>query len=99
MSGSIPVAYTARRCLPQEVAKTIICILRGSVLEVDIRPVREVRTLDDYDAVVLYAAICSTRRYANAQQFLSQHPIALARQRQRDAKACRQLDRDPQRYP
>ena len=109
---SILLAYATRYGSTQEVAETIAAALREAGLEVDIRPMREVRTLDRYDAVVLGAAIYNTRWHSDAHQFLSQHQAAL---RQRpvaifalgplatgDApmrNSRRQLDKEMAKYP
>ncbi len=74
---SILLAYATRYGSTQEVAETITTALRQAGLKVDIQPMREVKTLDDYDAVVLGAAIYSTKWHPDAHQFLSQHQEAL----------------------
>jgi len=109
---SILLAYATRYGSTQEVAETIAATLRQAGLEVDIQPMREVRTLDQYDAVVLGAAIYNARWHTDAHQFLSQHQETL---RQRpvvifalgplstgDAamlRSRRQLDRELEKYP
>ncbi len=74
---SILLAYATRFGSTQEVAETITTALRQAGLEVDIQPMQEVRTLDNYDAVVLGAAIYNTRWHADAHQFLAKHQAAL----------------------
>jgi menaquinone-dependent protoporphyrinogen oxidase len=77
MSGSILLAYATRFGSTQEVAEAIAAVLREAELEVDIQPMQEVRTLDDYDAVVLGAAVYNARWHADAHLFLSQHQEGL----------------------
>jgi len=109
---SILLAYATRYGSTQEVAETIAASLRQAGLEVDIQPMQEVQRLDNYDAVVLGAAIYNTRWHPDAHQFLSQHQEAL---RQRpvaifalgplstgDAairRSRRQLDKELEKYP
>ena len=109
---SVLLAYATRYGSTQEVAESIAGTLREGGLEVDIRPIREVRTLEPYSAVVLGAAIYNARWHPDAHQFLSQHQEAL---RQRpvaifalgplstgDAamrRSRRQLDKELEKYP
>jgi menaquinone-dependent protoporphyrinogen oxidase len=109
---SILLAYATRYGSTQEVAETITAALREAGFEVDIQPMQEVRMLDNYDAVVLGAAIYNTRWHPDAHHFLSQHQETL---RQRpvaifalgplstsDAamlRSRRQLDRELEKYP
>ena len=79
---SILLAYATRYGSTQEVAETITAALREDGLEVDIQPMQEVKRLDNYDAIVLGAAIYSNRWHPDAHQFLSQHQETL---RQRPA--------------
>ena len=109
---SILLAYATRYGSTQEVAETIAAALREAGLEVDMRPMREVKTLDHYDAVVLGAAIYNTRWHPDAHHFLSQHQATL-RQRpvaifalgpltKGDApmrNSRRQLDKELAKYP
>jgi menaquinone-dependent protoporphyrinogen oxidase len=66
---SILLTYATRFGSTQEVAETIAAVLRESNLEVDIRPMQEVKKLDGYDAVVLGAAIYNARWHPEAHQF------------------------------
>ena len=109
---SILLAYATRYGSTQQVAETIAAALRQVGLEVDIQPMREVKRLDNYDAVVLGAAIYNARWHPDAHHFLSQHQETL---RQRpvaifalgpltsgDAamrRSRRQLDRELEKYP
>jgi menaquinone-dependent protoporphyrinogen oxidase len=77
MSKPILLAYATRYGSTQEVAEAIAASLREVGLQVDIQLIQDVRTLDNYDAVVLGAAIYNTRWHPDANRFLSQHEEAL----------------------
>ena len=70
---SILLAYATRFGSTQEVAETITAELREAGLEVDLQPMQEVKTLDNYDAVVLGAAIYGSKWHPDAHKFLSQN--------------------------
>ncbi|HEX6383591.1 MAG TPA: flavodoxin domain-containing protein [Anaerolineae bacterium] len=55
MSASILVAYATRYGSTQEVAQVVAAMLREGGLEVEIQPMRKVRSLEGYRAVVLGA--------------------------------------------
>ena len=74
---SILLAYASRFGSTQEVAETVAEALREAGLKVDIQPMQEIRTLADYDAVVLGAAIYNARWHPDAHAFLSQYQEAL----------------------
>ena len=109
---SILLAYATRYGSTQEVAETITAALREVGLEVDIQPMQEVKTLANYDAVVLGAAIYNAKWHPDAHQFLSQHQEALSQRpvvifalgplSTGDAamrRSRRQLDKDLETYP
>lgn len=109
---SILLAYATRFGSTQEVAEAITAELRQRGLEVDMRPMQEVTTLDNYDAVVLGAAIYNTKWHMNANQFLAQHQEALMQRpvaiftlgplSSTDAakrNSRRQLDKELAKYP
>jgi menaquinone-dependent protoporphyrinogen oxidase len=77
MSDSILVAYATRYGSTQEVAEAVAATLRERGLEVDLQPVRKVRTLEGYRAVVLGAPLYIGRWHKDAQRFLSLHREAL----------------------
>lgn len=77
MSNSILVAYATRYGSTQEVADRIAATLRESNLTVDVQPVKQVRTLDGYRAVVLGAPLYIGSWLKDAQRFLTQHQPAL----------------------
>ncbi|HET8910314.1 MAG TPA: flavodoxin domain-containing protein [Ktedonobacteraceae bacterium] len=78
MSASVLVAYATRYGSTQEVAETITTILREGGLEVDLKPINEVHNLEDYDAVVLGAALYIGRWHKDARRFLLRHGNALS---------------------
>lgn len=109
---TILLAYATRYGSTQQVAETIATTLRQVGLTVDIQPMQEVKRLDNYDAVVLGAAIYNARWHPDAHQFLSQHqetfmqrPVAifaLGPLTSDDAamrRSRRQLDGELKRYP
>jgi menaquinone-dependent protoporphyrinogen oxidase len=61
----------------QEVAEAIAATLRARGLAVDIQPMRNVRTLEGYRAVVLGAALYIGRWHKDARRFLTQYREAL----------------------
>ena len=77
MPASVLVGYATRYGSTQEVAETVAATLRESGLTVDMQPVREVRTLEGYSAVVLGAPLYMFRWHKDARRFLSRHRKAL----------------------
>jgi menaquinone-dependent protoporphyrinogen oxidase len=77
MSTSVLVGYATRYGSTQEVAEAIAATLRECGLAADIQPMREVRTLAGYSAVVLGAALYMFRWHKDARRFLSRHRQAL----------------------
>ena len=109
---SILLAYASRYGSTQEVAETITAALREAGMEVEIKPMQEVKRLDNYDAVVLGAAIYGARGHPDTHQFLSQHretliqrPVAifalgpLSRSAAAMQRSRRQLDKELNKYP
>ena len=80
MSASILVTHATRYGSTQEVAGTVAETLRKSGLEVDLQPMRKVRTLEGYRAIVLGAPIYFGSFHKDAQRFLSQRRQALSEQ-------------------
>ena len=74
---SILLAYATRYGSTQEVAETIAASLRQAGLTVDIQPIQEVRTLANYDALVLGAAIYNAHWHPEAHNFLSRDQEAI----------------------
>jgi menaquinone-dependent protoporphyrinogen oxidase len=78
MSSLVLVGYATRYGSTQEVAEAVVATLRECGLEVDIQPIRKVRTLAEYSAVVLGAPLYMFRWHKDALRFLSRHREALA---------------------
>ena len=81
MSTLVLVGYATRYGSTQGVAEAVAATLHECGLEVDIRPMREVRTLAGYSAVVLGAPLFMLRWHKDALDFLSQHREALTERR------------------
>jgi menaquinone-dependent protoporphyrinogen oxidase len=77
MSTAILVGYASRYGSTQEVAEAVAATLHECGLAVDIQPMREVRTLTGYSAVVLGAPLFMFRWHKDARRFLSRHRKAL----------------------
>jgi menaquinone-dependent protoporphyrinogen oxidase len=74
---SVLLAHASRFGSTQEVAEVIAAVLRETGLKVDLQPMAEVRTLANYDAVVVGAAIYNAKWNVVAHQFVSQYQEAL----------------------
>ena len=77
MSTSVLVGYATRYGSTQEVAEAVAATLREGGLAVDLQPLREVRTLAGYGAVVVGASLYMYRWHKDARRFLSRHREAL----------------------
>jgi len=77
MSSLVLVGYATRYGSTQEVAEAVAATLRECGLEADIQPMRKVRTLAGYSAVVLGAPLFMFRWHKDALRFLSRHREAL----------------------
>lgn len=108
------VAYATRYGSTQEVAEKIAAALREHGLAVELAPVRSVRALDTYSAVVLGAPLYIGRLHKDARQFLAGHRDMLARRpvaifalgplqsprSEQEWTGCRsQLDKELAQYP
>jgi menaquinone-dependent protoporphyrinogen oxidase len=78
MEIKILVAYASRYGSTQEVAEAIAATLREIGLSADLQPVRKVRTLEGYGAVVLGAPIYIGQWHKDALEFLVRNREALA---------------------
>ncbi len=78
MSDSILIAYATRYGSTQEVAEKVAATLREGGLSVDVQPVKQVRTLDGYRAVVVGAPLYMFDWLKEARDFISRHRAALA---------------------
>jgi menaquinone-dependent protoporphyrinogen oxidase len=77
MSTMVLVGYATRYGSTQEVAEAVAAALRECGLAVDIQPMRQVRSLAGYSAVVLGAPLFMFRWHKDALRFLSRHRKAL----------------------
>jgi menaquinone-dependent protoporphyrinogen oxidase len=77
MSTSILVGYATRYNSTQEVAEVVAAALRESGPAVGLQPLRDVRALTDYDAVVIGAPLFMFHWHKDALRFLSRHRAAL----------------------
>ena len=71
MAMSILVTYASSYGSTQEVAEDIAATLRAQGVEIDLRPIRQVRTLSGYSAVVLGAPLYMFRWHKDAHHFLT----------------------------
>jgi len=73
MSSLVLVGYATSYGSTQQVAEAVAATLRECGLEVDIQPMREVRTLAEYSAFVLGAPLFMFHWHKDALRFLSRH--------------------------
>jgi menaquinone-dependent protoporphyrinogen oxidase len=73
MKTKVLVVYASKYGSTQEVAEVIAATLRENGLAVDLEPMRKVKKLEDYNAVVLGAPIYMLHWHKDAINFLSQH--------------------------
>ncbi len=112
MHRSILVAYATRYGSTQEVAEAVASELREAGVEVEIRPLREVKSLDDYRAIVVGAALYMYKWHKDAIRFLEQHqneligrPVAVfalgpVNEVEKEWDEARgQLDKELERFP
>ncbi|MGB9928247.1 MAG: flavodoxin domain-containing protein [Methanosarcina sp.] len=78
MQTKVLVAYATRYGSTQEVAQAIADTLRECGLEVDLEPMRKIKTLEGYTGVVFGAPLYIMHWNKDAHNFLSQHREALA---------------------
>ncbi len=74
---SILLVYATRFGSTREVAESVATSLREAGLKVDLRLMSQVESLDQYEAVVLGAAIYNAKWHAEAHQFVARHQAAL----------------------
>jgi menaquinone-dependent protoporphyrinogen oxidase len=78
METKILIAYASTHGSTQEVAEKIAATLRANGLAVDLQPLRNVRNLEGYRAVVLGAPLYMFHLHKDALRFLSRHQKALS---------------------
>jgi len=77
MSASVLVGYATRSGSTQEVAQSVATAMRDGGLEVDLQPLRNVRTLSGYRMLVLGAPLYMFHWHKDAFAFLSRHREAI----------------------
>lgn len=77
MSVSILVTYATRGGSTQEVAEMVAATLSERGLEVELQPMRQVKSLARYSAVVMGAPLYMFRWHKDALHFLAHHREAL----------------------
>jgi menaquinone-dependent protoporphyrinogen oxidase len=78
METKILVAYASSYGSTKEIAEVISKTLQSQGLVVDLQPIRKVRRLEGYSAVVLGAPFYMFHLHKDARHFLSQHRKILA---------------------
>lgn len=77
MQTRVLVTYASKYGSTQEVAESIAETLREKGLGVDIEPMREVKSLEEYTAVVMGAPLYMVHLHKDAHKFISWHREAL----------------------
>lgn len=112
MQTRVLVAYASRYGSTQEVAGAIADTLRENGLVVDLKPVQEIKNLEEYTAVVLGAPLYLLRWHKKARSFLSRHrealtklPVAvfalgpLSNEEEGWKEVCAQLEKELAKFP
>lgn len=81
MSTKVLVAYATKYGATGEIAEKIGEVLAGLGLDVDVLPVRQVQSLEAYQAVVLGSAVYVGAWRKEAKKFLLENKEALARRK------------------
>jgi len=77
MEEKVLVAYASTYGSTEEVAEAVAAALRKAGLVVDLRPMREVKSLAEYGAVVMGAPLYMFHWHKDARHFVTQHREAL----------------------
>jgi menaquinone-dependent protoporphyrinogen oxidase len=77
MSAAVLVGYASRSGSTKEVAESVAAALRDSGIEVDLKPMRDVRTLAGYRMLTLGAPLYMFHWHKDALAFLSRHREAV----------------------
>jgi menaquinone-dependent protoporphyrinogen oxidase len=77
MPTKVLVSFATQYGSTKEVAEAIAATLRESGVAVDLRPQREVRTINEYNAVILGSPLMMNRWHKDMHGFLSRHRQAL----------------------
>jgi menaquinone-dependent protoporphyrinogen oxidase len=76
MNNKILLAYASTHGSTQEIAEVIASTLSNNGITIDLQPARNVRTLHDYQAIILGAPLYMFRLHKDALRFLSKHKKA-----------------------
>jgi menaquinone-dependent protoporphyrinogen oxidase len=77
MNGPVLVAFATRYGSTQEVAQSVAEAMRGEWLDVEVMPLREVRSLEGFHGVVLGAPLQMFHWHKDALDFLTRFHAAL----------------------
>ena len=77
MSAKILVAYATRYGSTQEVAEAVTLAMKGQGLAAELKPAREVRSLDGYDAIVLGTPLYMGALHKDVRALLEKNRAAL----------------------
>jgi menaquinone-dependent protoporphyrinogen oxidase len=78
MAARVLVAYATKLGSTREIAETIAAVLTASGSEAEALPVRDIRTLDGWDAVVLGSALYAAHWQRDANRFVQRFRPHLA---------------------
>lgn len=78
MPSLVLVGYATKYGSTREVAEAVAAVLRDGELEVDVKPIKEVRSLTAYKAVMLGAPLYMFHWHKDALRFLSRFRSELA---------------------
>ncbi len=78
MAARVLVVHASKLGSTAEIAKTIGDVIAAAGASVDVLSVREVRSVDGYDAVILGSALYAAHWQSTAGKFLARYRAALA---------------------
>jgi len=112
MQQRVLVAYATRAGSTEEVAQTLADVLRCHGMVVDVCRARDLKSLENYSAVVIAVALYMGRMHKDVRRFLSTHQAALTKvpvalyvlgpvqKEEKDwAGARQQLDKELRNFP
>lgn len=71
MPSKVLIAYSTKYGSTQGVAESIAEVLRGKYFTIDLLPAREVKDLDEYEAVILGTAMYAGQILADTRKFIT----------------------------
>jgi menaquinone-dependent protoporphyrinogen oxidase len=78
MAARILVGYATKMGSTREIAEAVATVLRGRGAAVEVRPLREVRSLEGFAGVLIGAPMYMFHLHKDAKAFLARHRAALA---------------------